>query len=176
MFKLINKYFIKVVAAAYFGLLIMIITQFPVNFIFDSSQQKIRDILYSVLCEIGTMAFLFYLCKKEGYRENQSKNQLPFKKIILIMCIAVAIYDLLTVIFRYRTLGAATNVCNVAELLGKIPQNEADLTTMARLHGGWMFLSLIIQTIPFVPAMIAGYLSGEKKRRKDRKKLMGEKM
>ena len=174
MFKLINKYFIKVVAAAYFGLLIMIITQFPVNFTFDSSQHQIRSALGSVFCVLGSMVFLFYLCKKEGYKENQSKTQLPYRKTILIMCIAVAIYDLLTIIFRYNTLGAATNVSALARVFLKLSSNETNIKEMARLYGGWMFLSLIIQTIPFVPAMIAGYLFGEKKRIKDRKKLTGE--
>ena len=53
--------------------------------------------------------------------------------------------------------------------------SDTDLTVMAAEHGGWMFLSFLICTLPLIPAMIFGYRYGCKRRQRDREELTGEK-
>jgi hypothetical protein len=91
----------------------------------------------------------------------------------MYMSVAVVIYDLVTVLLQYYT-GAAANVQLLAQILGNLGTN-IELAEMRREHPTLMFVSLVIQTIPFVPAMIGGYKIGEKRRQKSREELVGSK-
>ena len=52
--------------------------------------------------------------------------------------------------------------------------SDADLTVMAAEHGGWMFLSFLICTLPLIPAMMFGYRYGCKRRQRDREELTNQ--
>jgi len=69
----------------------------------------------------------------------------------------------LTVVTKYRTIGAAEGVAYLASIMaGDI---SLGLTTLADEYAGIMFLSLMMHTIPYIPAMMLGHMSGAKKRR-----------
>lgn len=167
MVKTALKYLIKVIAAAYFGLLIMVLVTIPLRLV--TSHMVTQSVVSCILCVVGSMACLFFVCIKDGYDEKPEQKT-PMVKTVIFMTIAVVIYDLLTVIFQYYT-GAATNVCDLAQVFGNL-DSTTGIKDMAREHGGLMFASLVIQTIPFIPAMMAGYLFGCKKREKSRKELI----
>lgn len=80
-------------------------------------------------------------------------------------------YVLLTVIFSYGT-GAATNVVLIAQYFAGVP--DAGINALVSEHGGWMFLTLVFTTLPYIPTMIAGYVLGGKKRRQSRKELYNQ--
>lgn len=166
MFKTELNYLIKVIAAAYFGLLILLLVTIPLRLM--TSNTVIQYVVSSILCVVGSMACLFFVCIKDGYDEKPEQKT-PMAKTVIFMTVAVVIYDLLTVMFQYYT-GAATNVCCLAQVFGNLGSTTG-LKDMAREHGGLMFASLVIQTVPFIPAMVAGYLFGCKKREKSRRKL-----
>lgn len=172
MFKIIIKYLGKVIAAAYFGLLIMLLVTIPLRF--ATYNPTIVNTISSILCVIGSLGCLFILCIKDGYDDNGSGKQTSFVKTIICMSVAVATYDVLTIILQYHT-GAASNVAYIAQALGKI-DSITSIKEMASEHSGLMLVSLIIQTIPFIPAMIGGYKFGEKKRLKSRKELYDNKI
>ena len=167
MLKTMLKHFIQVIAAAYIGLLVMCIVITPLRFM--TYDPTVVSVVSSVCCVLASMVCLFFFCIKNGYRDDKSGQKTSIFKIMIAMCLAVAMYDLLTVIFRYYT-GAATNVCYIAQILGDL-SNTTDIKEMARMHGGLMFVSLLMQTIPFIPAMIGGYIYGGKKHRKSKKEL-----
>ena len=166
MMKQTFNYFLKAVGAAYFGLLAMIIVTVPIRLITHNS--VIEFVVSSVICVVASMAALSVMCMKDGYDDD---GKVSFGKVILYMSLAVLLYDLLTVILQYYT-GAATNVCYMAIVIKSLDRTTS-LKEMADEHGGAMFVSLIIQTIPFIPAMIAGYWLGDKKRQRSRQKLTG---
>ncbi len=64
-------------------------------------------------------------------------------------------------------------MANLAHALGGIP-STVDISRMAAEHGGWMFLSLAIQSLPFIPAMLAGYAVGGMRRQRSREALHGD--
>ncbi|MBQ7335855.1 MAG: hypothetical protein IJW92_05240 [Clostridia bacterium] len=168
MWKSVGLYLLRVIGAAYLGLLVMVIAQYPIKML--TADEVIRGISMSVACVIASLICLFVTCMKAGSDENKSGGKLVVGQTVMVMILAVAVYVLLTVIFRYYT-GAATNVCILATVLGNIDAST-DIIKLARDYGGWMFLSLIIQTIPFIPAMIIGYIVGGKMRRKKRRELL----
>jgi uncharacterized membrane protein (Fun14 family) len=167
MIKQVFNYFLKVVGAAYSGLLAMIIVIIPIRLI--TYDHVIEFVVSSVICVATSMAVILVLCMKDGYDDD---GKVSLGKAILYMSLAVLLYDLLTVILQYYT-GAATNVCDIAIVIKNLDRTTS-LKEMADEHGGAMFVSLIIQTIPFIPAMIAGYMLGGKKRQRSRQKLTGE--
>ncbi len=169
MLKSLGKYVLAVIGAAYFGLLVMVLVTTPLRFGFD---YRGVNIISSICCVVGSMAMLFFSTVKVGYDENKPDSQLPDGKQVLLMAGAVAMYVVLTVLFRYNT-GAASNVSAVAIVMGDF-KSTTGIKEMAAEHGGWMFLSLIMQTVPFVPPMIAGYMVGAKKRQKSREELHGK--
>ncbi len=166
MLKSLGKYVLSVIGAAYVGLLVMVLATTPLRFWFD---YRGVNIISSVCCVLGSMIMLFFATMKVGYDEQTPGGRLLPGKHVLLMAGAVGIYVVLTVLFRYYT-GAASNVCSVAIVMGGF-RSTVGIKEMAAEHGGWMFLSLILQTVPFMPPMIAGYVVGGKKRQRSRDEL-----
>lgn len=166
MIKTVMNYFLKVTGAAYFGLLMMMIVTVPVRLI--THDHIVEFVVASIICVIFSMGAVCSMCMKDGYDDD---GKVSLGKAILCMSLAVILYDLLTVILQYYT-GAATNVCYIAIVIEGLDRTTS-LKEMVDEHGGAMFASLIIQTIPFIPAMIGGYLLGGRKRQKNRQKLIG---
>ena len=167
MIKQVFNYFLKVVGAAYVGLMAMIVVAVPIRLI--THDFVIEFIISSVICIVASMAALLVMCMKDGYDDDGGAS---LDKVLLYMSLSVLLYDLLTVILQYYT-GAATNVCYIAIVMKNLDRTTG-LKEMADEHGGAMFVSLIVQTIPFIPAMITGYLLGGKKRQRSRQKLTGK--
>ncbi len=161
------KYFINVTASAYIGLLIMCIAHFIVSFI--SYDDAVRSISSSVISDIGALIFLYISFTKWGYDDNKKDGKLIDGRTVVFMSRACGLYMLLTIIFQYYT-AAATNVCAVATVMVGNP--NLDIRYMALNHKGYMFLSLLIQTIPYIPAMMLGYIKGARKRVKSRCQLL----
>ena len=171
MVKSTGIYFLKLVAASYFGLLIEFVTVTPLRF---SGNPTLAGVLSCVLGIFAAMGFFFFLCRRERYHENDGTENKPFKRALISTCIAVSVYVLITVIVRYRHPAAAVFATVFAALWGRAPSN-ADLYEMAAEYGGWMFLSFLVCTLPLIPAMVFGYRSGCKKRQREREALTGKK-
>ncbi len=169
MLKSIAKYLLSVIGAAFIGLLVLVLVTTPLRMMFKTTGEYI---LSSVCCVLASMVALFFFTMKCGYDDNAPEKPLLNPPAALQMVAAVAAYILLTVLFRYYT-GAATNVANLAHVLGGIP-STVDISRMAAEHGGWMFLSLVIQALPFIPAMLVGYVAGGKRRQRERASLHGK--
>ncbi len=166
MIKSYGKYILSVIGAAFFGLLIQVLVTTPLRMIFEGNRNLLNTIA-CICCVLGSMVMLFFLTKKYGYDGQKPDKPLMDMKTVLLPCVlAVVIYGALTVILRYNT-GAATNVTVLARVFGNLAET-VDITEMAAEHGGLMFLSLVIQTLPFIPVMLAGYFVGGKKRTRDR--------
>ena len=159
---------IVVISAAYVGLLVMILATIPIRFIIHSTMAE--EIAACICSVIGSMICLFFLCMRAGYKDNAPDSRAITIKTALCMSAGIVIYILLTVVFRYQT-GAATNVAYLARIIGNIP-STVDIKKLASEHGGMMFISMIIQLLPFLPSMITGYIIGAKKRQKDRADLI----
>ncbi len=168
--KSYGKYILSVIGAAYFGLLVQILVTTPLRM---GRNRDLLNTIACICCVLASMTMLFFLLRKFGYDEQVSDRPLLDGKTILQCVTAVVIYDLLTVIFRYYT-GAASNVATLARVIGGMGEQQADIKELASEHGGLMFLSLVVQTIPFIPPMLAGYYVGGKKRRKDRVSIHNE--
>ena len=167
MVKSTGVYFLKLVAASYFGLLIEIVTVTPLRF---SGSQMLAGVESGILGILAGMGFFFFLCQREGYRDNGVGGEVSFKRALISTCIAVSVYVLITVIVRYRHPAAAVCATAFAQPMAHAP-SDADLTQMAAEYGGWMFLSFLISTLPLIPAMIFGYRYGCKRRQRDRDEL-----
>ena len=167
MLKSTGVYFLKLVAASYFGLLIEFVTVTPLRF---SGNATLAGVLSCILGILAAMGFFFFLCRREGYRDNDGTGSIPFKRALISVCIAVFVYILITVIVRYRHPAAAVCATAFAQPMAHAP-SDADLTQMAAEYGGWMFLSFLISTLPLIPAMIFGYRYGCKRRQRDRDEL-----
>ena len=168
MLKSTFSYLLKVIAAAYIGLLVMIIAITPLRFITQSS--TVEGLISCAICVLSSMITLFLLCIKEGHHDRVDDSKPINGKTVAAMSLAVIAYILLTMLFRYGT-GAATNVSTLAGLIGA---DASNIKERAAEHGGLMFASLLIQTIPFfIPSMIVGYLVGGNKRKKARDRLLG---
>ncbi len=164
LLKSATKHLLCVIGAAYFGLLVLIIVTNPFRMLFDGAAENILGCICNVL---GSMGLLFYLTYKSGYDENTSTSRLLPMQSVLQMFSSVVLYILLTVVFRYGT-GAATNVSLLAEVM---TGQSIGISAMVEEYSGWMLVSLLIQSIPFLPAMCAGYVCGAKKRQKNRLEL-----
>ncbi len=162
-----GKYVLSVIGAAYFGLLCMVIATVPVRFFRIGAAERV---VLPLICVIGSMTMLFFLTMKYGYDENTPNSPLLNKLTVIQSTVAVVVYILLTVMLGYGTLGAATNVLYLANVLGNLDPSLS-ITRVVQEHSGWLFLSLILQTLPFIPAMLGGYVCGGKKRIKSRGKL-----
>ncbi len=171
MIKKVLNYFLKVVGSAYLGTLALIIVVTPLRLI--TSNDIIVNVVSTVVCVITSVGCLLLLCSKDGYDDKQVGEKATIVKTAMYMSVAVVIYDLVTVLLQYYT-GAAANVQLLAQILGNLGTN-IELAEMRREHPTLMFVSLVIQTIPFVPAMIGGYKIGEKRRQKSREELVGSK-
>ena len=167
MLKNTGIYLLKIAAASYFGLLISIVTVTPLRF---SGSQTLAGVLSGILGILASMGLFFFLCQRDGYRENERVNNPPFKRALISTCIAVLLYVLFTVIVRYRHPAAAVLATAFAQPMAGAASGT-ELTEMAAAHGGWMFLSFLICTIPLIPAMIFGYRFGFKKRKRERDEL-----
>ncbi len=172
MIKSYGKYILAVIGAAYFGLLIQVLVTIPLRLMF-ASDPNLRNTLACVCCVLGSMVMLFFVTVKFGCDEQKPDKPLLDKNTMLPCVAAVVVYDLLTVIFRYYT-GAATNVATLARVFGGLDEQAVDIKELAAEHGGLMFLSLVIQTLPFIIPMLTGYYVGAKKRRGERQKLHAE--
>lgn len=170
--KLSLKFFVKTVAAAFFGLLILVLLNTIVNYFFKDQWDKrfVASAMKAIACTISSMLLLFALCIKDGYDDAKAGTKLPVSKNVVAMIMAVLYYCLITIIIRYRTLGAATNVIFLANA---IAQSDDSINDIVAHHGWIVFVSLIIQTIPFIPAMLFGYLFGSRRRGKSRHYLTG---
>ncbi len=166
MLKSMMKYVLSVIGAAYFGLFVMVLVTIPVRAMVD---YKAEYVITSIFCVLGSMTMLFFATMKVGYDENKPDGRLLDSQNVLLMVCAVAVYVVLTVLFRYYT-GAASNVCSVAIVMGGF-KSTIGIKEMAAEHGGWMLLSLVMQTVPFVPPMIAGYAVGGMRRQRSREAL-----
>ena len=171
MLKGTGVYFLKLVAASYFGLLIEFVTVTPLRFFGNAT---LAGVLPCILGVLAAMGFFCFLCRREGYRDNDGTGKNSFKRALISVCIAVFVYVLITVIVRYRHPAAAVFATVFAALWGRAPSN-ADLYEMAAEYGGWMFLSFLVCTLPLIPAMIFGYRYGCKKRQREREALTGKK-
>ena len=171
MLKSTGVYFLKLVAASYFGLLIEFVTVTPLRFFGNAT---LAGVLSCILGVLAAMGFFCFLCRREGYRDNDGTGSIPFKRALISVCIAVFVYVLITVIVRYRHPAAAVFATVFAALWGRAPSN-ADLYEMAAEYGGWMFLSFLVCTLPLIPAMIFGYRYGCKRRQREREELTKEK-
>ena len=171
MLKSTGVYFLKLVAASYFGLLIEVVTVTPLRF---SGNGTLAGVLSCVFGVLAAMGFFFFLCRREGYHDNDGTGNRSFNRALISTCIAVSVYVLITVIVRYRHPAAAVCATALAQPMAHAP-SDADLTWMAANYGGWMFLSFLICTLPLIPAMIFGYRYGCKKRQREREALTGAK-
>lgn len=167
MVKQVFNYFLKVVGAAYLGLVMMLVVTVPIRLITES--YNVEYAVSSLACVIVSMIALLIMCIKDGYDE---KTNVKIGTAILYMSLAVALYVIITIIFRYYT-GAASNVVYVAKLLGGL-DDMVDLKELVTNYKGLMFISLVVQAIPLIPAMIFGYIIGKKKREQSRKSLIRE--
>lgn len=166
MFRKTGFFLLKVIGAAYLGLVVMVLFTIPLRFVTDNGTAV--NVVSAILCDLGSMVCLFVLCIKDGYDDNAPGQQSQLGKTVICMVIAVAVYDLLTIIFGYRT-GAATNVVYVVQAVWQLGASFG--LGVVGAYPGPAFLSLLLQTIPFIPAMIAGYLVGGRKREKERQEL-----
>ena len=171
MVKSTGIYFLKLVAASYFGLLIEVLTVTPLRL---SGNQTLAGVVSCILGILAAVGLFFFLCQREGYHDNGGMGKPPFKRAVISTCIAVSLYVLITVIVRYRHPAAAVFATGFAHPMAGVG-SDTDLTVMAAEHGGWMFLSFLICTLPLIPAMIFGYRYGCKRRQRDREELTGEK-
>ncbi len=169
MIKSYGKYILTVIGAAYFGLLVQLLVTTPLRMIFARNRLLLNTVA-CVLCVLASMALLFFLTKKFGYDEQKPDKPLLDRKTVVQCIVAIAVYDVLTVIFRYYT-GAATNVATLAGVFGNLDEQLVNIKDMAAEHGGLMFLSLVIQTVPLILPMLVGYYAGGKKRQKDRARI-----
>ena len=167
MVKSTGIYFLKLVAASYFGLLIEVVTVTPLRF---SGNGTLAGVLSCVFGVLAAMGFFFFLCRREGYHDNDGTGNKPLKRALISTCIAVSVYVLITVIVRYRHPAAAVCATALAQPMAHAP-SDADLTWMAANYGGWMFLSFLICTLPLIPAMIFGYRYGCQRRQRERDEL-----
>ncbi len=173
MLKSLFQYILTVVAAAYFGLLVHVLVGLPLGFL---PNPTLTDVLSCIACVAGSMGLLFARFMKYGYDENTPDSPLLNWSIVVQSLAAVGLYILVTVLLGYGTAGAATNVAVLAPILAKAIADVdigGMIAQMATEYGGWMFLSLGIQTVPFVPAMLLGYVVGGKRRQKSRRELLG---
>lgn len=168
MLKSTFKYVFSVIGAAYFGLLVMVLATTPVRAMVD---YKAEYVITAVICVLASMVMLFLATMKVGYDENTPDRAVLNGRTVLQMVVAVAFYVVVTVIFRYYT-GAASNVAWVTIVMRNL-RYGTDIKVLAKEYGGTMFLSLVMQTIPFIPAMVAGYVVGGKRRAKSRAALHG---
>ena len=159
--------FLKLAAASYFGLLICIVAVTPLRF---SGSQTLAGVLSSIFGILASMGLFFFLSQREGYRDNDGVNKPPFRRALISTCISVLLYVLFTVIVRYRHPAAAVLATSFAYPMAGVA-SDTDLAKMAAAHGGWMFLSFLICTLPLIPAMIFGYRFGCKKRQRERDEL-----
>ncbi len=166
MVKSLLKYVLMVIAAAYFGLLVMVILTNPVRLLFNS--ERTSDIVSSVICIISSMVMLYFGMIKHGYSESPEGKSLINKMTVVQIVCGVVVYIIITVILRYYT-GAATHVYELSQHLGDL--QGLNIKEMAREHGGFMFITLVLVTVPFIPSMIVGYIVGSMKRRKERQNL-----
>ena len=162
--------FLKLVAASYFGLLIVVVATPPLRFSGNPTLSSLVSTILGIFAEVG---FFFFLCQREGYHDNDGVGKIPFKRALISVCIAVSIYVLFTVIVRYRHPAAAVFASSLTRLMAGV-SSDADLTVMAAEHGGWMFLSFLICTLPLIPAMMFGYRYGCKRRQRDREELTNQ--
>ena len=129
-------------------------------------------VAYVIIGCMSNLLFLFFSFRKSGYDYNRKNEGLIDKENIITMVLAWLTYVLLTVVFKYRTFGAATGVAYLAGIMaGDI---SLGLTTLANKYPGVMFLSLMIYTLPYIPAMMLGHMSGSKKRRLVRAEITSE--
>ena len=171
MLKSTGVYFLELVAASYFGLLIEFVTVTPLRF---SGNATLAGVLSCILGVLAAMGFFCFLCRREGYHDNDGTGKNSFKRALISACIAFFVYVLITIIIRYRHPAAAVFATGFAGLMAHAPSN-ADLSVMAAEYGGWMFLSFLICTLPLIPAMIFGYRYGYKRRQREREELTKEK-
>ncbi len=173
MIKSMGKYILTVIAAAYFGLLVHVLAGLPLRFLFH--EPTAEKALACAACVLGSMGLLFFRFQKYGYDENTPDSPLLNRATVLQSLFAVVVYGGVTVLLGYGTAGAATNVAVLAPILAKAiagVDTGVGIQQLAQEHGGWMLLSLVIQTVPFVPAMLAGYVVGGKKRQRSRSELL----
>lgn len=129
-------------------------------------------VTYILIGFASNLLFLFLSFRKSGYDYNRNNESLIDKENIIAMILAWLTYVVLTVVTKYRTIGAATSVAYLASIMaGDI---SLGLTTLADEYAGIMFISLMIHTIPYIPAMMLGHMSGSKKRRRVREEITSE--
>ncbi len=140
----------------------------PLGFL---SNKTVENILGCVACVLGSMGLLFFRSMKCGYDENTPDSSLLPRQTVVQSITAVLLYGAVTVLLGYGTAGAATNIAILAPILAKAIADVDTAVTIQRLaqeYGGWMLLSLVIQTLPFMPAILGGYAVGGMRRRKSR--------
>ncbi len=156
------KYVHITIAAGFFGLLIYTLSGVPIAFLFDGS---IEIILACILWDIAATLFCLFSMKKCGYDDSFIEKPLVDRYTVIRICFAVAFFLLLVVCVSYSMIGV--NACHIAHYLGNI-EYGIGIGDMAKQYPGWMFLSLLIQDLPFVPAMIGGYVWGGWVRRREK--------
>ena len=165
-----NLYFknlLNVTSAAFIGLVIMIVTNIPIKFLFDNPAESIA---LCIVCLLASMISLFLMCLRDGYKANISSSKLIDMKTVVSMGLASLTYCIVTVIIRYRTFGAATNISLLAMIISGAHENTG-LSTLVEEYGNYMFISMLIQTVPFIPTMAIGYIVGGKRRQKSRREI-----
>ena len=173
MHRLISKgyprYLLYIVGSAFLGLGVQCLVVLVVSFFSDSG--LVRQSIGITAGDMFSYAFLFVLCREKGYTDNRNDAEKPNRWLILNMALACVTYMLVTILMRYRT-GAATNVVIFAQIL--VGDMSLDINQVVQQFPGATFVSLLIQSIPMIPAMILGHTVGIKKRVRERKQTLTE--
>ena len=168
-----SLYFFHTVRVLGFALLALGITCVSTTFVrFFEPESIVERSLYIILWFISDILLLFFSFRKSGYDYNRKNEKLIDKDQIIAILLAWLTDVVLTVVFRYRTLGSATSVAMLAGIMtGDL---SLGLKELANGYGSEMFLSLMIHTLPYIPAMMLGHVSGSKKRRRVRAEITSE--
>ena len=166
------NYLWKIIVAAFWGVITMIVLVLPFRMLI-SDKVTVNAIL-SIIATCVSTIIIITLSTKNGYDANIPTTRFSKKKHILSMCLSYIVYILVTIALKYKTFGLATNILCLTEALAGIRGSNIDL--LNREYGGYLLLSLFIQTFPYIPAMLLGYWIGWRKREKSRTLLFNEKI
>ncbi len=161
-FKSLWRYVHIVIAAGFLRFVILVLAVTPFRFM---GNEVLSDIAPCILGVVASTVLCFFWLKKSGYDDGSAEKPLLDVYTIIRICFATGIYLLLVVILRYAMFGVDASV--LAHYLGGIDR-DVGISEMGRDHGGMMFLSLLILTLPCIPAMIGGYVWGRWVRRREK--------
>lgn len=153
---------LRVIGFAFLSMIAIVILGTAVRF--TDIEGVALHVIYVLIGFVSNLLFLFFSFRKSGYDYNRNNDSLIDKENIITMVLAWLTYVVLTVVLKYNFLGAAEGVSYLAGIM--VGDISLGLKTLANEYSGVMFLSLMIYTIPYIPAMMLGHMSGAKKRRR----------